>query len=97
MFLRDIQAKSGIVGNYGIFHAKFACNTVGPVLNAWFNNCVLRFFFAYIENSMIARVDAAMYGVLILDLLLIANCRKTRISHLIDTHTQNQSYVGIYY
>ena len=36
--------------------------TVGPVLNAWFNNCVLCFF-AYIANLMIARVDAAVYGV----------------------------------
>ena len=43
--------------------------TIGPVLNAWFNDCVLRFF-AYIANSMIARVDAAAYGVVLLDLLL---------------------------
>ena len=43
---------------------------------------------------MIARVDAAAYGVLLLDLLLhvqmIANPGKTRNSHLIDT--RNQSY-----
>ena len=55
--------------------------TVGPVLNAWFNDCVWRFF-AYIANSMIVHVDAAAYGVLLLDLLLciqmIANPRKTR-------------------
>ena len=41
---------------------------------------------------MIARVDAAAYGVLLLDLLLriqmIANPRKTCNSHLIDTHNQ---------
>ena len=53
-------------------------NTVGPVLNAWFNDCVLHF----------AHVDAAVYGVLLLDLLLIAN----HISHLMDTRNQNQSY-----
>ena len=45
---------------------------------------------------MIARVDAAAYSVLLLDLLLrvqmIANPRKTRNSHLIDTPNQNQSY-----
>ena len=40
--------------------------TVGPVLNAWLNKCVLRVFFAYIANSMIARVDAAVCGVLLL-------------------------------
>ena len=34
--------------------------TVGPVLNAWFNNCVLCFF-AHI--AMVAHVDAAEYGV----------------------------------
>ena len=52
--------------------------------------------FAYIANSMIACVDAVVYGVLLLDLLLrvqmIANPRKTRNSHLIDTRNQNQSY-----
>ena len=39
--------------------------TIGPVLNAWFNNCVLRVFFAYIANSIDA---AARDGVLLLDL-----------------------------
>ena len=57
-------------------------------------------FFAYIVNSMIARVDAAMYGVLLLDLLLrvqmIAYPGKTRNSHFIDTRSQNQSY-SIYF
>ena len=52
-------------------------------------------FFAYIANSMIAHVDAAAYGVLLLDLLLRvqmnANPGKTRNSHL----QQNQSY-GIF-
>ena len=43
--------------------------TVGLLLNVWFNYCVLRFF-AYIANSMIARIDAAAYGVLLLDSLL---------------------------
>ena len=74
--------------------------TVGPVLNAWFNDCVLRFF-AYIANSMIACGDAAAYGVLLLDLLLrvqmIANPGKTRNAHLIDTRNQNQSYGNITY
>ena len=45
---------------------------------------------------MIASADAATYSVLLLDLLLhyqmIANRRKTRNSHLIDTRNQNQSY-----
>ena len=56
-----------------IVHCVYACMTctctrytVGPVLNAWFNYCVLRFF-AYIANLMIAHVDAAAYGVLSLD------------------------------
>ena len=39
-------------------------NTVGQV----FNNCV-----AFFANSMIACVDAAAYGVLLLDLLLRFN------------------------
>ena len=43
---------------------------VGPVLNVWFNNSVLCFF-AYIANSMIAHVDPAVYGVLLLDLSII--------------------------
>ena len=47
-------------------------HTVGPVLNAWLNNCVLHFF-AYTANSMIVRVDAAVCGVLLLDLLLRFN------------------------
>ena len=33
-------------------------------------DCVLRFF-AYIANSMIAHVDPAVYGVLLLDLSII--------------------------
>ena len=45
---------------------------------------------------MIMRVDAAMYGVLLLDFIivfqLIVNPRKPRISHLIETCNQNQSY-----
>ena len=49
--------------------------------------------FAYTANLKIA---TAAYGVLLLDLLLryqmIANRRKTRNSHLIDTRNQNQSY-----
>ena len=49
-------------------------------------------FLAYIANSMIARADAAAYGVPLLDLLLraqmIANPGKTRNSHLIDTRNQ---------
>ena len=43
---------------------------VGPVLNAWFNNCILHFF-AYIADSMIACVDAAVYGVLLIDCVRI--------------------------
>ena len=39
---------------------------VGPVLNTWR-------FVAYIANSMIACVDAAVYDVLLLDLLLRFN------------------------
>ena len=62
-------------------------------------------FFAYIANSMIARVDAAAYGVLLLDLLLrvqmIANPGKTLNSHpspsphliLIDTRNQTSPTV----
>ena len=46
--------------------------TVGLVLNARFNNCVLRFF-PYIANSMIVHVDVAVYGVLLLDLFLRFN------------------------
>ena len=38
--------------------------TVGPVLNAWFNDCILRFCLHC--DSMIAFVDAATYGVLFL-------------------------------
>ena len=53
-------------------------------------------FLPTLRNSMIACVDAAAYGVLLLDLLLcvqmIANPGKTRNSHLIDTRNQNQSY-----
>ena len=42
---------------------------------------------------MIARVDAAAYGVLLLlRVQMIANPGKTRNSHLIDTRNQNQSY-----
>ena len=45
---------------------------------------------------MIASADAAAYSVLLLDVFLryqmIANRRKTRNSHLIDTRSQNQSY-----
>ena len=52
----------------------------------WFNDCG---FFAYISNSMIVHVDAAVYGVL---LQMIANLEKTCNSHLIDTRNQNQSY-----
>ena len=52
-------------------------------------------FFAYIANSMIARVDAAAYGVLLLDLLLrvqmIANPGKNLNSHLILIDTRNQT------
>ena len=51
-------------------HPSLSCllpfyTTLGLVLNAWFNDCVLCFF-AYIANSMIACVDAAAYGVLLL-------------------------------
>ena len=45
---------------------------------------------------MIVSTDAAAYSVLLLDVLLryqmIANHRKTRNSHLIDTRNQNKSY-----
>ena len=48
-------------------------------------------FFAYIANSMIARVDAAAYSVLLLDLFLhvqlIANPRKTRNSQILAIKT----------
>ena len=48
-----------------------------------------------VANLMIASADAAAYSAVI-DVLLryqmIANRRKTRNSHLIDTHNQNQSY-----
>ena len=51
-------------------------------------------------NLMIASADAAPYGVLLLYLLLryqmIANPRKTRNWHLIDTRNQNQSYGTLY-
>ena len=53
-------------------------------------------FFAYIANSMIARVDAAAYGVyLLLRVQMIANPGKSRNLHLIDTRNQNQSYGSI--
>ena len=51
--------------------------------------------FAYIVNSMIARVNAAVCSVLLLDLLLrvqmIANPGKTSNSHLIATRNQNHA------
>ena len=65
---------------YGIDNIRY---TVGLGLNAWFNDCVLR-----------DCIDAATYGVLLLDLLLrvqmIAN--PSRNSHLTYTCNQNQSY-----
>ena len=39
--------------------------------HAWLNNWVLRFF-AYIANLMIAHVDAAVYGMLLLDFYCIS-------------------------
>ena len=42
---------------------------LGPVLNSG----LMIAFFAYIANSMIAHIDAAVYGVLLLDSLLYFN------------------------
>ena len=51
-------------------------------------------FFAYIANSMIARVDAAVYDVLLLDCIAFANPRKTHIPHL--TAYYAYMYICIY-
>ena len=47
---------------------------------------------------MIVRIDAAMYGVLLLDLLLGFNWLWIpRIAHVIATRNQNQSYGSTYF
>ena len=56
------------------------------VLNAWFNDCILRFLPTLRIQQPCIVLD------LLLRVQMIANPRN---SHLIDTHNQNQSY-GIY-
>ena len=74
-----------------VLHRLAGCgaNTIGPVLNVWG-------FLAYFVNSMIV---GQLCMVLLLDFIiafqLIANPRKTRISHLTDTRNQNQSYTVV--
>ena len=56
------------------------------------------FFLPYIVNPMIACVDAAVSIIrFIIAFQLIANPRKTHISHLIDTHNHSYSIATVYH